>query len=386
MKYLYTITQMKPILFLSVLALALSCNSNVKESQSLTDLKSKKEVLIKEMNRIGTELKAIETAISALDTLKKVMTVTAIKAEVKAFNHYIEVQGTVKADQTIELHAEMGGTVSAILVKEGQKVTKGQVLATLDSEVIDNSVLQLETQLALATTTFERQARLWKQNIGSEIQYLQAKAQKEGLENSMKSMKAQARKMKIIAPFSGVIDQIFAKTGELTSPQMPFLRLVNLNTVYVESEITETYLKAIKKGTEVLLNFRSIGTTLEASISQVGDFINPNNRSFKTRIDLENPNNELKANLLADIRINDFKATGIVIPSRLVQKDSNDQTFVYTIEPNGSTHTVVKTYMTEAMNYDNLSYISEGLLPTSILVDKGARLVNNNEDVKLVHY
>jgi membrane fusion protein (multidrug efflux system) len=386
MKYLYTITQMKPILFLSVLALALSCNSNVKESQSLTDLKSKKEVLIKEMNRIGTELKAIETAISALDTLKKVMTVTAIKADVKAFNHYIEVQGTVKADQTIELHAEMGGTVSAILVKEGQKVTKGQVLATLDSEVIDNSVLQLETQLALATTTFERQARLWKQNIGSEIQYLQAKAQKEGLENSMKSMEAQARKMKIIAPFSGVIDQIFAKTGELTSPQMPFLRLVNLNTVYVESEITETYLKAIKKGTEVLLNFRSIGTSLEASISQVGNFINPNNRSFKTRIDLENPNNELKANLLADIRINDFKATGIVIPSRLVQKDSNDQTFVYTIEPNGNTHTVVKTYMTEAMNYDNLSYISEGLLPTSILVDKGARLVNNNEDVKLVHY
>jgi membrane fusion protein (multidrug efflux system) len=386
MKYLYTITQMKPILFLSVLALALSCNSNVKESQSLTDLKSKKEVLIKEMNRIGTELKAIETAISALDTLKKVMTVTAIKADVKAFNHYIEVQGTVKADKTIELHAEMGGTVSAILVKEGQKVTKGQVLATLDSEVIDNSVLQLETQLALATTTFERQARLWKQNIGSEIQYLQAKAQKEGLENSMKSMKAQARKMKIIAPFSGVIDQIFAKTGELTSPQMPFLRLVNLNTVYVESEITETYLKAIKKGTEVLLNFRSIGTTLEASISQVGNFINPNNRSFKTRIDLENPNNELKANLLADIKINDFKATGIVIPSRLVQKDSNDQTFVYTIEPNGNTHTVVKTYMTEAMNYENLSYISEGLLPTSILVDKGARLVNNNEDVKLVHY
>jgi membrane fusion protein (multidrug efflux system) len=124
MKYLYTITQMKPILFLSVLALTLSCNSNVKESQSLTDLKSKKEVLIKEMNRIGTELKAIETAISALDTLKKVMTVTAIKADVKAFNHYIEVQGTVKADKTIELHAEMGGTVSAILVKEGQKVTK----------------------------------------------------------------------------------------------------------------------------------------------------------------------------------------------------------------------------------------------------------------------
>jgi membrane fusion protein (multidrug efflux system) len=314
------------------------------------------------------------------------VTVTSIKAEINDFNHYLEVQGIVKADQTIELHAEMGGTVTAILVKEGQNVSKGQILATLDSDVIDNSVLQLETQLALATTTYERQTRLWEQNIGSEIQYLQAKAQKESLENNMKSLKAQARKMKIIAPFSGIIDQIFAKAGEQTSPQMPFLRLVNLNKVYVESEVTETYLKAIKKGTEVLLNFSSIGVSIESSISQVGNFINPNNRSFKTRIDLENPNNELKANLLADIKINDFKATGIVIPSRLVQKDSNDQTFVYTIEPNGSNHKVIKTYLTEAMNYNNLSFISEGLLPTSILVDKGARLINNNEDVKLVHY
>ena len=128
--------------------------------------------------------------------------------------------------------------------------------------MIDNSVLQLETQLALATTTFERQARLWDQNIGSEIQFLQAKAQKEGLENNMKSLRAQARKMKVIAPFSGTIDQIFAKTGELTSPQAPFLRLVNLKNVYVESEVTETYLKSIKKGHKVLLNFTSIGNLL----------------------------------------------------------------------------------------------------------------------------
>ena len=376
---------MKYIFLLFILTFIFSCNSSVKEPQSLTDLKIKKGALIKKMDSIGTELKNVEIAITKLDTLKRLITVTSFKAEVKDFNHYIEVQGTVKADQTIELHAEMGGTITAILVKEGQKVSKGQILATLDSDVIDNSVLQLNTQLALATTTFERQARLWEQNIGSEIQYLQAKAQKEGLENSMKSMKAQARKMKIIAPFSGTIDQIFAKTGEITSPQIPFLRLVNLSKVYIESEVTETYLKSIKKGTEVLLNFTSIGISVEASISQVGNFINPNNRSFKTRIELENPNNELKANLLADIKINDFKANGIVIPSRLLQKDSDDQTFVYTIEPKDDNHKVVKTYVMEAMSYDNLSLISEGLLPTSILVDKGARLVNNDEDVKLVH-
>jgi len=385
MKHHHNITSMKHILLLFILTLVLSCDSTVKESQSLTDLKTKKADLIEKMDRIGAELKKVEMAILELDTLKKLMTVTSYKAEIKDFNHYIEVQGAVKADQTIELHAEMGGTVTAILVKEGQNVSKGQILATLDSDVIDNSVLQLNTQLALATTTYERQARLWEQNIGSEIQYLQAKAQKEGLENSMKSLKAQARKMKVIAPFAGIIDQIFAKTGELTSPQAPFLRLVNLNNVYVESEVTETYLKSVKKGTEVLLNFSSIGTSVEASISQVGNFINPNNRSFKTRIDLKNSNNDLKANLLADIKINDFKANGIVIPSRLVQKDRNDKTFVYTIEPKENNHSVVKTYVTEAMSYDNLSFISEGLSENSILVDKGARLVNNNEDVKLVH-
>jgi len=376
---------MKHLFSLLILSLVLSCGTSDKESQSLTDLKTKKAALKEQMDRMGTELKEIEIAISELDTLKKLMSVTSIKAEVKDFNHYVEIQGTVKADQTIDLHAEMGGTVTAILVKEGQKVSKGQLLATLDSDVIDNSVLQLDTQLALATTTFERQARLWEQNIGSEIQYLQAKAQKEGLENSVKSLKAQARKMKIIAPFSGIIDQIYAKTGELTSPQKPFLKLVNLNKVYVESEVTETYLNSIKKDTKVLLNFRSIGTSVEASVSQVGNFINPSNRSFKMRIDLKNPNNELKANLLADIKINDFKANGTVIPTRLVQRDRDNKTFVYTIEPKENNHKVIKTYVTEVMNYDNQSYISDGLVPNSILVDKGARLVNNNEEVTLVH-
>ena len=385
MKQLHNFTLMKHLFSLLILSLVLSCGTSDKESQSLTDLKTKKAALKEQMDRMGTELKEIEIAISELDTLKKLMSVTSIKAEVKDFNHYVEVQGTVKADQTIDLHAEMGGTVMAILVKEGQKVSKGQLLATLDSDVIDNSVLQLDTQLALATTTFERQARLWEQNIGSEIQYLQAKAQKEGLENSVKSLKAQARKMKIIAPFSGIIDQIYAKTGELTSPQKPFLKLVNLNKVYVESEVTETYLNSIKKDTKVLLNFRSIGTSVEASVSQVGNFINPSNRSFKMRIDLKNPNNELKANLLADIKINDFRANGTVIPTRLVQRDRDNKTFVYTIEPKENNHKVIKTYVTEVMNYDNQSYISDGLVPNSILVDKGARLVNNNEEVTLVH-
>ena len=380
----YNTPSMKSIFFIGLLSLGMSCNTAATEPKSLTDLKIKKTALLDQLNEISNELKSVESAISSLDTLKRLMTVTSFKAEEKEFNHYIEVQGVVKADKTIGLRAEMGGTITAILIKQGQRVSKGQILATLESSVIDNSVLQLTTQLNLATTTYERQARLWDQKIGSEIQFLQSKAQKEGLENSLNSLKAQAHKMKIIAPFSGIIDQVFAKTGELISPQTPFLRLVNLDNVYIESEITETYLKAITKGTKALVHFNSINTTIEASITQVGNFINPNNRSFKTRIDIKNTNNDLKANLLANIKINDFNASGIIIPSKFIQQDRNGNTFVYVLEAEENSLKVVKTYVKEANSYNNFSYISEGLDSKSNLVGKGARLVENGEIVKLV--
>ena len=375
---------MKSIFYIGLLSLVLGCNTAPKESKSLNDLKTQKTDLVNQLNNISAKLKSVEIAISDLDTLKRLVTVTSFEAEEKIFNHYIEVQGVVKADKAIELRAEMGGTVTAVLIKQGQKVTKGQVLATLESSVIDNSVLQLNTQLDLATTTYERQARLWEQKIGSEIQFLQIKSQKEGLENSLNSLKAQARKMKIIAPFSGTIDQVFAKTGELISPQTPFLRLVNLDNVYIESEITETYLKSISKGTMALLSFSSIDISFEANITQVGNFINPSNRSFKTRIDVKNNNNELKANLLADIKINDFNASGIVIPSKVIQKDRNGKTFVYTLEAEEANYKVIKTFVKDSNSYNNFSYISEGLNSKSTLVDKGARLVKNGDIVKLV--
>lgn len=384
MIYKDNISQMKSIFTLSLLLLVLGCNNATKESQSVTDLKIQKMDLVNQLNNISNKLKSVERAILDLDTLKRLVSVTSFKAEEKTFNHYIEVQGVVKADKAIELRGEMGGTLTAVLIKQGQKVTKGQVLATLESSVIDNSVLQLKTQLDLATTTYERQARLWEQKIGSEIQFLQIKSQKEGLENSLNSLKAQARKMKIIAPFSGTIDQVFAKTGELISPTAPILRLVNLDNVYIESEVTETYLKSISKGSKALLNFTSIDTYLEASITQVGNFINPSNRSFRTRIDIKNINNELKANLLADIKINDFSATGIVIPSKIIQKDRNGKTFVYTLEAEEANYKVIKTFVRDSNSYNNFSYISEGLNSKSTLVDKGARLVKNGDIVKLV--
>lgn len=374
---------MKNILTLTVITFFLiSCGGKKEEmTKDLQSLNSKKVVLKKQLDSLSLELKSVEDQISKLDTLKKLIVVTTFKPEYKDFKHYLEVQGTVKADKNVELNPEMGGTVTRIYVKEGQNVRRGAVLAQLDASIINSNIAQVQTQLNLAITSFERQKRLWDQKIGSEMQFLQAKAQKEGLENNIKVLQVQARKLKIVAPFSGTIDKIFAKVGQLASPQMPFLRIVNLDKVYIESEITESYLKEINKGTEVLVSFPSLDKEFTSKISQVGNFINPNNRSFKTRIELQNKSRELKANLFADIKINDFKTKGIVIPSKVIKKDSKGNNFVYTISVKDNVSIVQKSIVTVGKEFNNQSYISEGLSENSIIVDKGSSLVKSNEEV-----
>ncbi len=371
------------IYILIIVVLFTSCSDKANTSLDLTKLTSKRDILKKQLDSINNELKNTEAAIAKLDTTKKLLIVTTINPKLQDFKHYINVQGTVKADKSIELQPEMGGTITKIYVSEGQRVRKGQTLAQFDASIINSNIAQVQTQLNLATTTFERQERLWKQKIGSEMQFLQAKANRESLESNLKSLQSQARKMKVVAPFSGTIDEVFAKTGELASPQMPFLRIINLNKVYIESDITETYLKDIKKGTEVVVNFSSLGKEMSSKISQVGSFINPNNRSFKARVDINNKDNELKANLLADIKINDFKANGIVLPSYILQKDSKGNQFVYTLKNENDSNLVVKTLVNVAKEYNDEAYISEGLSVDDLIIDKGSRLVKSNDVVKL---
>lgn len=375
---------MKQLIYiLSIVTLFISCGEKTQIPQNIADLSSKRDILKKQLDSISDELKVTEDALSELDTTKKLLLVTTLHPKFEEFKHYINVQGTVKADKSIELHPEMGGTITRIYVSEGQNVRKGQTLAQFDASIINSNIAQIQTQLNLASTTFERQERLWKQKIGSEMQYLQAKAQRESLESNLKSLQSQARKMRIVAPFSGTIDEVFAKTGELASPQMPFLRLINLTKVYLESDVTETYLKDIKKGTDVLIHFQSLDMKISSKVSQVGNFINPNNRSFKTRVEINNKDNQLKANLLADIEINDFSATGIVLPTYVLQKDREGNQFVYTIKKENENTTVVKTMITVTKEYNDQAYISKGLTVNDLIIDKGSRLVKTNDVVKI---
>ena len=374
---------MKKIYAYAIIVLVNSCGKTAKQSDNLLQLNSKKKVLIEQIDSLSQLLNSVELNISKLDTNKRLTAVNTIKAQRKLFQHFIEVQGTVEAEQSVELYPESSGSIINIFVEAGQNVYKGQTLIQIDNSVIKTNMAELQTQLELANTTYERQKRLWDQNIGSEIQFLQSKAKKEGLENRIESLKAQAKKLKISAPFSGTVDEVFSKIGGLANPMAPAIRLVNLKQVHVESEVTETYLKYIQKGTEVELFFPTIGKNISTKVSQVGNYINPNNRSFKIRINVDNPKNELKANLLADLKISDFKQNGIVIPTKLIQKDRKGDSYVYTLKKEKEGYLVEKTYIVEKMTYSNETFIADGLLEDALVVDKGARLIKANETVIL---
>ena len=371
------------ITFLFISILFFSCNEEGKKPRSLVELQNKKVSVTKSIDSLNLVLKNIEKNIEKLDDTKKLQSVTVVIPKNENFKHYIEIQGVVKADKNIEIRPELGGTVLKINVIEGQKVKNGQLLIHLDDSSIQNKITEINTQLLLAKTTFDRQKRLWDQKIGSEMQYLQAKAQLEGLENNKKTLYNQVSKMRITAPFSGIVDEIYPKKGELTNPQLPVIRLVNLDKVYIEADVTETYLPYIKVGNEALVLFPSINKEINSKIDLIGNVINPNNRSFKTKINISNNDNSLKPNLLADIKIVDFEENGIIIPSSLIQKNKQGDNFVYTVSNKNSEYIVSKRIVEIREEYNENSLIKSGIHINDTLIKKGARIVKDGELVKI---
>jgi RND family efflux transporter MFP subunit len=363
-------------IFIFIITIFWSCNSSDKKSTSLESLEAKKERIITQLDSLTAELKLVDESLSKQTEKQDHQIVTVLKATSKNFKHYIEVYGNVVAEKNIEIKPEMGGTITHIYVKEGQNVSKGQLLMQLDASAINTSIDELKTRLELATTAFERQERLWKQQIGSEMQFLQAKNQKESLEKSIKSLQVQAQKMRIAAPFDGVVDYIFPKVGELASPQNPLIRLVNLKSLYLEADVTESYLVDVKKGTPVQIIFSSINKELTAKISSVGNFINPENRSFKIRIDLPSIDKTLKPNLFANININDFEHSGIVLPLQVLQKDKDNDFYVYVAVTQNNQTLVVKKIVSVLSTYNNEALIGDGLQENDLVIDKGSRTIN----------
>jgi RND family efflux transporter MFP subunit len=372
------------ILILTVFITLFSCEKQVKTPKSnLENLQADRLKLQNKVDSLNNQLKDIEKAIRKLDTVKQLQKVTVFSTKDTIFNHYITLQGVVASDKNAMLRPEMGGTIQRILVKEGQRVSKGQTLVQLDASSFNDKVTELKTQLSLAKTTYERQKRLWDQKIGSEMQYLNAKTQKEGLENTLNSLYTQIRKMKIRAPFSGIVDAVIPKIGELTSPQTPVIRLINLNKVYIEADVPETYLTSIKKGTPVLIDFISINKQVTAKVNEVGNFINPNNRSFKIKIQLSNRDHSIKPNLLAELKINDFTTKGVVLPSHLIQMNQKGENYVFSIKEDNLKTSVVKRVLDLGIEYNNKTLIASGLQVNEHIVLEGGKFIKDGDEVEV---
>ncbi|MDO1513125.1 efflux RND transporter periplasmic adaptor subunit [Maribacter confluentis] len=354
----------------------------------LEAIRAKKTEITSQQKLIESQIKTLDSVIGILGNEEKLPLVNTLTAKNEVFNHYLELQGDVSTKQNVLIYPEMSGTLQKVYVQEGDRVSKGQLLATIDDGGMSNQLNQLKAQAELAKTTFERQERLWEQNIGSEIQYLQAKTNYEAAENMVSQTQSQLGKSSIRAPFSGIIDNVIKDQGTVVSPGpgSEVFRLVNLSDMYIEVEVPETYLGAVSKGKEALVYFPVLGDSVIAKIRETGNFINPANRSFKAEIPVANKEGKIKPNLTAKVSLNDYTSeSAILIPTSIISENAEGEQYVFVAEEpneNGESivkRTIIETGKTQGANIEVLSGLDNG----DEIVKEGARSVKDGQKVKI---
>ncbi len=387
---------MKNITYLLTITILLSaCGGESDQSVSgmiakgdLEALRAKKNEISEQQKVINTNLRQLDSAIAALSGEGNLPLITTITAEAETFNHFLELQGDVMTKQNVLIYPEMAGTLQRVYVKEGQKVSKGQLLASIDDGGMGSQLAQLKTQAALAETTFERQKRLWDQKIGSEIQYLQAKSNYEATESAVRQAQSQLGKSTIRAPFTGIIDNVIKDQGTVVAPGpgSEIFRIVNLSDMYIEVEVPENYLGSMKEGKEAIVYFPVLGDTVTSKIRQTGNFINPSNRAFTVEVAVPNKDGSIKPNLTAKVRLNDYTSeNAILIPQSIISENSEGDQYVYVAtEPNDDKATaqrrIIKTGKTQGSMVEATSGINNG----DLLIKEGARTVKEGQKVQIL--
>jgi len=361
---------------------------DVVASNDLAKIREKKASVEDKIQTLTEDIKLLNSKISELDTNKKVPLITVLSAKEEVFNHYLELQGNVQTKQNVLIYPEMPGQLVRIYVKEGQKVRKGQALAKIDDGGLSNQLAQVETQAALAETTYKRQKRLWEQKIGSEIQYLQAKTNYEAQTNAVNQLRRQLAKSVITAPFSGVIDDVIKEQGTVVAPGMgsEVFRIVNLKDMYIETDVPESYITSIKKGKAVEVEFPVLGEKITSKIRQAGNFINPANRTFKVEVGVPNTDGKIKPNLTAKLKINDYSnGNAILIPQSIISENANGEQYIYVVENikdevGTAKQAIISTGKTQGDIIEVLSGVESGVK----IIDEGARSVKNGQEVKIL--
>lgn len=358
-------------------------------SNNLEALKQKREEIDAKQQALAEDLKLINDRISELDTIKKIPLVTTVSIKAEPFEHYLELQGNVQTKQNLVIYPEMSGTLTRVYVKEGQKVSKGQVLATIDDGGLSQQVAQLQIQADLAKTTFERQERLWNQKIGSEIQYLQAKSSYEAQQRAVNQLKSQLAKTSVRAPFSGVIDDVITDQGSVVLPgQSQLMRIVNLDDMYIETDVPESYISNVTVNKTVKVEFPILGKSLETKVRQAGNFINPANRTFKIEVAVPNKDKSIKPNLTAKLKINDYSnEKAILIPLSIISENADGEQYVYIIENKNADNegNAKRVIIQTGKSQGDVIEVTKGLENNVELIQEGARSVNDGQTVKVIN-
>ena len=360
-----------------------SCGGSETENKDL-------EALISQRDSLKTELADLNLQISELDTaaVENDLMVTSGEVERKNFVHKIEVQGAVETENNAMINAEASGVIRRVHVKEGQKVSRGQALITIDAAILSSQINEVETQLELANYMYEKQKKLMDEGVGTEIEFEQAKAQRNALESSIRTMKSQQGKTVVRAPFAGTIDEVRVSLGEMAAPGVPLLRLVDNSDVKITASISENLLGKVNVGTNVELRFPSLNdTVIDSKITSRGNFIDPTNRTFRIRIELEK-NTLLLPNQLAKLSITDFSQdSALVLPSEAVLQDTQNRNYVYKLKKAEDGFSVKKVYIKVIKRYNGEACIEsevKGELKSSAkVVVSGAKGITETDIVKI---
>lgn len=329
---------MKKLITLSILAVLTlaSCEDAPADvdalvaSGDLEAIKSEQQRLKDENTELQLKLKKLNIAVEKAEKKKSGPLVSTMTVRDTLFNHFLELQGNVETKQNVIISAEYGGVLTRVYVNEGDRVRKGQLLARIDDGGLSSQLAQLEVQSQLAKTTYERQKRLWDQKIGSEIQFLNAKASYDASVSSINQLKAQLGKASVNAPFSGIIDEVITEQGSAVMPGSQLYRIVNLSDMYITSEVPESYLGSVKEGTSVTVGFPILGKSIESKVRQTSNFIQPTNRSFAIEVAVPNKDGMVKPNLTAKLKINDYSnENAILIPLSVISENSEGEQYVY---------------------------------------------------------
>ena len=368
------------IFSIAALTLGLAACNEDKEAQLATLKKEQAEI----ENKIAALEAELKTSDKPKETEMKTVPVSAVALATDTFRHYLEVQGRVDFDQNVLVSARVPGVLTSMRVQRGDRVAKGQTLATIDAQVLEQSIAELRTRLDLARIAFEKQKNLWDQKIGTEMQYLTAKNNKEALERSLSGLQRQREQYNIVAPISGVIDEVMPNAGEAVAPGTPVIRVINTSNGKIVAEVSEAYLSKINKGDKAVVSFPDLNKEVETTVEVVSQYIDPTSRTFTVELRLKNSQQQnigLRPNLVAVVRIQDYKNENtIVVPVNLVQKDEKSE-YVYVAAQKGKGYIAAKKEIETGMTYRGQVEVVSGLAANDQLITSGYQNLNDGQPV-----